>query len=367
LAAPLILASTSPGEVRVAVLENGILADYALWRPGSPDGFGDVHIGRVVSRVPALAGAFVAIEGEDGFLPDSAGAHQVTEGQIIAVRITRSAQAGKGPRLAMDGRIHPGVLTGKPRLVTRGVSPLVQVAMRHRAATIEIDDHSLIPDLRAALGDERVGYVTRAFSPALDDEVAGLADQTAALPGGARVHIQPTRALTAIDIDAGGTTSQRAPKNAAQSAFNRAVLPELARQIRLRNLAGAIVVDLAGMPARRRVALAPMLAEALAADPQQPRLLGFTALGFAEISRPRARPPLHELLTTALATGLAALREAARRPTDAICLRAGPAIVAALQTDGVGLADLARQSLHRLILRSDPSLSDHHWVLEELR
>jgi len=107
------------------------------------------------------------------------------------------------------------------------------------------------------------------------------------------------------------------------------------------------------------------LAEALAADPQQPRLLGFTALGFAEISRPRTRPPLHELLATPLAAGLAALREAATRPERALRLRAAPAVVAALQADGAGLSDLARLLVFPIMLVQDPSLSGRFWVLEE--
>jgi len=41
-----------------------------------------------------------------------------------------------------------------------------------------------------------------------------------------------------------------------QRDANRAAIPALARQVRLRNLGGAIVIDLAGMPIRRRAALA---------------------------------------------------------------------------------------------------------------
>jgi Ribonuclease G/E len=50
------------------------------------------------------------------------------------------------------------------------------------------------------------------------------------------------------------------------------------------------------MKSAARVKLQPVLAAALARDPLKPRLLGFSHLGFAEISRPRIRPPLHEML-----------------------------------------------------------------------
>ena len=55
-------------------------------------------------------------------------------------------------------------------------------------------------------------------------------------------------ALTAIDVDAGATTASGGAKATAQFALNRAVLPTLAAEIRLRNLSGAILVDLAGLP-----------------------------------------------------------------------------------------------------------------------
>ena len=60
---------------------DGTLLDYAIDRPGAPDGVGDLHRGRVTTRVPALAGGFVALDGApDGFLPDSEGGKEATEG-----------------------------------------------------------------------------------------------------------------------------------------------------------------------------------------------------------------------------------------------------------------------------------------------
>jgi hypothetical protein len=363
LAAPLICANVSPGEIRVALVQDGVLAEYALWRPGAPDGFLDVHLGRVVSRVPAMAGCFVALEdGSAGFLPDSVGGRSVSAGEIFAVQITRAAQGSKGPRLA--AWLGSAAPDGRPRLLARGPDPLRSLAARFPDLPIMVDDPALIPDLRADLGD-RVRSVSQAFTPEVEDAVAALAEPSVTLDGGAVLHIQPTRAVTAIDIDAGAMTSARQGKSASQAALNRSVLPSLARQIVLRNLSGAIVVDLAGMPTRRRAQLAPVLAAALAADPLQARLLGFTALGLAEILRPRQRPPLHELLATPLAAGLAALREAAARPAGgALCLRAAPPVIAALEAEATGLAALAHKSTYALTLRSDPTLRVGDWVLE---
>ena len=74
------------------------LLDYAIWRPGAPDGVGDIHRGRVTARGAAMAGEFLALNGAEGFLPDS-------EGGRVCVRAIRlgarhaAAQGGKGPRL----------------------------------------------------------------------------------------------------------------------------------------------------------------------------------------------------------------------------------------------------------------------------
>ncbi len=45
-----ILGACSPGEVRVAVVRDGMLMDYGIWRPGAPDGVGDVYRGRVIAQ-----------------------------------------------------------------------------------------------------------------------------------------------------------------------------------------------------------------------------------------------------------------------------------------------------------------------------
>ena len=356
-----IRAAFGPGEVRIAVVEDGQLMDLAIWRPGAPDGLGDIHVGRIIARVPAMAGAFMALAGAEGFLPDSDGAAQHGEGDMITVRITRTAQGGKGPRLSATPEPAPA---GPPRLLRRGASPLARLAAAYPGADILVDDPAL---LSAEPGRTRL--VAHAFDDELEAEIESLAATQADLPGGLRATITPTPALTAIDLDMAGATASRAEKTAAQLAGNRAALPALARQIRLRNLGGAILIDFAGIPIKRRAALAPALEAALATDPVRPRLLGFSHLGLAEILRPRGTAPLHELLHGPLAAGLAALRRIARelpnRPGWRPVLRAAPAVVAALQADPVALPDLARRATYPLILTSDPALPIDRWAIED--
>jgi len=369
-----ILVACTPGQAQVAAVAKGELLDYALWRPGAPDGYGDLYVGRVTARIPAMAGAFVALTEGEGFLPDSEGGADATAGALLPVRVARAAQGGKGPRLTarLSAAEHAlaSAEAGPVRLLRRGPGAVESVAGRYPDAPVLIDDPALAVAFRPVLG-ERLQIVRRAFDESVAEQVAALAAPSAVLPGGARLHVAPTPALTAIDVDAGPASAERRDKASAQPALNRAVMPALTRQIRLRNLSGAILVDFAGMPARRRPALGRDLAAALAADPLRPRLLGFTALGLAEIVRPRRHPPLHELLAGSHAAGLAALARAeaelADRPVGSLVLHAAPDVIAALQADAVALADFARRSAGSLMLHSDPALASGGWRLAQPR
>jgi hypothetical protein len=119
---------------------------------------------------------------------------------------------------------------------------------------------------------------------------------------------------------------------------------------------------------KRRAQLGPALQEALAGDPLRPRLLGFTALGLAEIVRPRVHPPLHETLSGPHAAGLAALRQIAREaavaPHRVFRLTAALDVMTALDSDPFALPDLARRTGRSLIRVPDPALPPGSWRIE---
>jgi Ribonuclease G/E len=359
-----IRVAASPGQAHVAVTRGDALIDYALWHTGAPDGVGDVLEGRVTTIAPAMAGAFVALTSAastsaaqasaEGFLPDSEGAKGLSQGASLLVRVTRSAQGGKGPRLT--ARLPEGTQPGP------GPNPVARLATHYPNASILVDD----PNLAAQLGAR---YQAGVLDEPIADAIDALAQSAVDVPSGGRLSIWPTPALVAIDVDSAGALDRHSgPAAQRHEAFNKSLLAALAAQIRLRNLSGAIVIDLAGMPVKRRPSLAPDLRAALQSDPLKPRFLGFTALGLAEIVRTRIHPPLHELLVTPLSDGLAALRAVlaagSTDPRAQPAIHAHPAIVAALRADPDALPDMLRRTGRSVMLRADPSLPPHTWMLD---
>jgi len=357
----------------VALLRGDRLEEAWVERPARPDGVGDLHRARVVALAPAMAGAFLALEGgETGFLPDGEAPsrrERPSEGLVLPVRVTRAAQGGKGPRLT--ARLNPEEVAlatpGPPKLLARGPDATLRLARAHAAAEVVTDSAALAARLHAVPGSARVRYSPApVFDAALEAEFAALAEPEVPLPGGGRLLIHPTPALTAIDVDAGAAAGT---DREAQRRLNAAALAEAARQIRLRRLAGAILLDVAGLAVKQRGSLAEPLAAALAPDGLA-RLLGLGPLGLFEIQRQRVHPPLHEVLAGPLTPGLAALRQAVREaaatPGQRLALRAAPAVLAALRDLPGALAETAEAMAYPLALHPDPALPHGAWRIEEV-
>lgn len=346
--------SRSPGERRVALLRDGALHAYRLERPARPDGVGDILRGRIAAVMPALAGAFVALpDQETGFLPqsDCEGRKLPSEGTILTLRITRAAQGGKGPRLSA----RTPQLPGEMGLVSRGPDAALRWAAAYPEARIIADDAAEVARLRGLLGGGRVLLQPAAFDEALEDEVARLAEPEWALDGGGRLIFSPLPALTAVDVDS---------CSADPREVNARAIPEFARQLRLRDLAGAILLDLAGLSVKQRAALEPELRAACGQDGLT-QLLGIGPLGLFEFRRARVHPPLHEALAgRALTEGLALLRQAAResaaRPGQRLALEAPAAILAALEAMPEALAEFTALAGHAILLRPHPTAGIAH-------
>ncbi|MHB8129162.1 MAG: ribonuclease E/G, partial [Mobilitalea sp.] len=115
------------------------------------------------------------------------------------------------------------------------------------------------------------------------------------LKSGGSIIIQPTEALAVIDVNTGKAV---AGKKKVQETFlkvNREAAKEIAKQIRLRNLSGIIIIDFIDMDLKKdKEILMLELDEYFKKDPIKTTLVDMTALGLVEVTRKKVRKPLHE-------------------------------------------------------------------------
>jgi Rne/Rng family ribonuclease len=185
-----------------------------------------------------------------------------------------------------------------PALIERPPDPVKRLLLEHVRPDLErmvfADRVALIGArrwLEQALpgwlaGAGRLEHLPDAF------EASGAAAQleealgpTAALPSGGSLIIEPTSALTAIDVNGAGKALE----------IDLEAVPEVARQLRLRRIGGNVVIDFVDLEARKdRARLDAALRAALAHDPAAIQLYPMSPLGLVELSRQRIGPSLAE-------------------------------------------------------------------------
>ena len=192
------------------------------------------------------------------------------------------------------------------------------------------------------------------------------------LPSGGCIVIESTEALTAIDVNSGSLAATGGPPESALRT-NLEAAAEVARQVRLRNLAGLIVIDFISMEsddAWQQVLTA--LADGIASDRNRVQIMGRTNAGLVEITRRRQRIPLAEALgercgacrgtgrvptagTIARATLRRVRREARNGPAGALIITAAPEVLAAIEAACAGgVAGLGATLGRNIVLDAAP-------------
>ncbi len=192
----------------------------------------------------------------------------------------------------------------------------------------------------------------------VEDQLSAMYQPIVQLKSGGYLVINPTEALVSIDINSGRSTREH---NIEQTAFNTNLeaAQEIARQLRLRDMAGLIVIDFIDMEQSSHVRkVEKAMKEALKNDRARIQVGRISSFGLMEMSRQRLRTGVLEastkpcphcegtgLMRTAASAGLSALRiiedEATRGRGDRICLRAGKeAAVYVLNKKRSELADI---------------------------
>jgi ribonuclease G len=467
-----LLINVSPGEVRAAMIEDGILVDLVHARGHKASLVGNVYFGRVTRLMPGMNAAFVDIgTGRSGFIdldgarPAGDGGRRdgkrigdfLNEGEAILVSVTKDASGRKGVelsrRIGLPGRylvytpFQQGVAVSRqigaaeeqdrlrnvvgafarpdegfiartaaagasaedlagdaeslreawarvlaaqsraepPALLHAELDPvlwLLRDMLHEGVQTIRIDHPAKAQDARDFAARSIPWAADRVMLHSddeplferfnIEDAIERALSPRVPLPNGGFIVIESTEALTAIDVNSGGFVGRENPEETAL-AINLDAAREIARQLRLRNIGGLIVVDLINMDAadaRRRVL--DEITQACARDRTPTRVVGLTEAGLIEITRRRRRESLAQLFTdpcvpceasgrvrtvetVALDLLRAIVREArAGQPGTLIAYAAGEVVGTLSETLRPALEEAAAMTGRRIVLRRGP-------------
>jgi ribonuclease G len=392
-----ILINVTPQEIRVAILENGMLFDLYIERRRSRDLVGNVYKGKVVRVLPGMEAAFVDIGLEKAaFLHVSDVAQKkikkngdtthigqvLREGQEILVQVLKEQLGTKGARLTTNITIPSRYLVFMPNADNIGVSSRIEneeererlknelIEQAHRiedagyilrtAAEVADKDaiasdikylnrlweninnsaavkagnviHKDLPlflrvlrdmvdeDLEAIRVDSRETYISmlefaEKYVPdvanfvehypgerpifdlhGVEDEIQKGLERKVQLKSGGYLIIEQTEALITIDVNTGAFVGSR---NLEETIFktNLEAAQGIARQLRLRNLGGIVILDFIDMleqEHKRQVMRA--LEKALEKDHARTSITEVSSLGLVEMTRKRTRESLEHVL-----------------------------------------------------------------------
>jgi ribonuclease E len=215
-----------------------------------------------------------------------------------------------------------------------------------------------------------------------EDQLSAMYQPLVQLKSGGYLVINPTEALVSIDINSGRSTREH---NIEQTAYstNIEAAAEIARQLRLRDMAGLIVIDFIDMEQSSHVRkVEKAMKEALKNDRARIQVGRISSFGLMEMSRQRLRTGVLEastkpcahcegtgLMRTAASAGLSALRmiedEATRGRGEKILLRAGrEAAVYVLNKKRFELADIEQRYGVSIEIAIDESLEGARMSVE---
>lgn len=337
-------------QTRMAVVEDGALVEFAVETRGERRLVGNVYLARVVNILRGMRAAFVdigldknaflSLDDMPSFVRDADeirvnGAQKpLRPGQEVIVQVSREPGGGKGPRVTMNPSF-PGKYTvllptveavgvsrriedGTKRaafyglakeLCPDGVGLVVRTAAEEASAEeIEADVRSLLDGwgmLAASAKTRRApsllfddgGLAARAardllspihagaFSDTLEHAIKKSLARRVWLDSGAFIVFDRTEAMHVVDVNSGKYTGGRSLGDTLRR-LNMEAAREAARQIRLRDMGGIIVIDFVDMERDEdREAVLEAFREAQKPDRAKLHVHGFTGAGLLEMTR----------------------------------------------------------------------------------
>lgn len=130
----------------------------------------------------------------------------------------------------------------------------------------------------------------------LDNQVEKALKKVVWLDNGSYLIFEETEAFTVIDVNSGKFTG-KVEKEATLFAVNAAAAKEVARQLRLRNISGIILIDFINMEKpEHKLEIINLVKKEAARDEMRVKVVGFTELGILQVTRKRTSPALSETM-----------------------------------------------------------------------
>lgn len=279
------------------------LCRAALWRKGeivglyldsltTPDMTGALVAAKAV-RVTAK-GTAAWFNTENGLSVYVENVGSLRTGEICALRIRTTRPEGKAATGVLEESAGHALLAPLG-LLEPPPSPWQRALLDARGEEIECsfsspEDLAIYRQLFSANDRMRVSpCASSSAHPELDDILETLKIRRVALPCGGDVAIDQTETLTAIDVNA--------PEGADPTTINCMAMRAIARQLRLRNIGGIVMIDALKMKARADASkVLGALKRAGEEDPTPCTVFGFTKLGLIEMTRARRGPSFKEIV-----------------------------------------------------------------------
>ena len=181
------------------------------------------------------------------------------------------------------------------------VKDIEEFSLKHTEFTVITDIVGIVDECRTYDTMIPVFYeddgITLASMYNLNKTLERVLYKRAYLKSGAYLVIEPTEALTTVDVNSGKAIKGKVTEDAIYE-INCEAARELMLQLRLRNLSGVLIVDFINMKDQaHKVELMHLLTELAKRDSVPVNVVDMTKLGLVEITRKKIHPPLHEMIS----------------------------------------------------------------------
>ncbi|PWE71542.1 ribonuclease E/G [Bacillus cereus] len=190
-----------------------------------------------------------------------------------------------------------------PLLLHRPATFLDRVFQENPIETIEkvvVDTRSIVKELEDKVGKEKVSFYNEKSSMfnhfGIEREIEKALQKIVWLPNGAYLIVEQMETMTVIDVNTGKFTGKQNLQDTVLRT-NEMAAEEIARQLRLRDIGGMILIDFINMKKREdKENVRECFIAAMQDDRTYTRVLGFTELGILEMTRKRKKHSLRDVL-----------------------------------------------------------------------